>query len=153
MITAFRSTLPTRWFEGLNGIEPVNVDVKDTAAVSEPLLVDLFCDKVRADPDLPVLERVRQNEWGRHLQKMCDLWSSAMLTTGRLGPAGVVHKRIQGLEIDLFDLRLGLFGESCDELPDETAAGLFWLKAVGIAESLKFALFHRPGRPGRTGAI
>ncbi|TIQ36306.1 MAG: group III truncated hemoglobin [Mesorhizobium sp.] len=138
-------------------MEPVNVDVNDAAAVSEQqirLLVDLFYDKVRADPDLgPIFERVIKDEWGPHLQKMYDFWSSVMLTTGRYkGQPVVAHKRIEGLEIGLFDRWLALFGESCDELLDETTAGLFWLKAVRIAESLKFALFYRPGRPWPMGA-
>lgn len=135
----------------------MSIDVQDTAPVSEQQirqLVDLFYDKVRADPDLgPIFERVIQDEWGPHLQKMYEFWSSVMLTTGRYkGQPVVIHKRIEGLEIGLFDRWLALFGESCAELLDGQTAGLFWRKALRIAESLKLALFYRPDRPWPMGA-
>ena len=130
----------------------MRIEVKDTAQVSEQQirqLVDLFYDKVRADPQLgPIFERVIQEQWEPHLQKMYDFWSSVMLTTGRYkGQPVAVHKRIEGLEIGLFDRWLALFGESCAELLDRETASLFWRKAVRIAESLKFALFYRPDPP------
>lgn len=127
---------------------PVNL----TAPVTELQIrqfVDRFYGKVRADPDLgPIFERAIPSDWGPHLRKMYDFWSSVMLTTGRYkGNPVTIHQRIEGLEIGLFDRWLALFGESCDELLDEETAGLFWLKAVRIAESLKLALFYRPDRP------
>ncbi|MBN9552195.1 MAG: group III truncated hemoglobin [Alphaproteobacteria bacterium] len=130
----------------------MSTSVKDRALVSEQeirRLVDLFYDKVRADPDLgPIFERVIQDEWGPHLQKMYDFWSSVMLATGRYrGQPVVIHKRIEGLEIELFDRWLALFGESCAESLDAETAGPFWRKAVRIAESLKLALFYRPDQP------
>ncbi len=130
----------------------MSIGVRDKAPVSEQQirqLVDLFYDKVRADPDLgPIFERVIQDEWGPHLKKMYDFWSSGMLTTGRYkGEPVMIHKRIEGLEIGLFDRWLALFGESCAELLDGETAGLFWRKAVRIAESLKLALFYRPAQP------
>jgi hemoglobin len=130
----------------------LRIEVKDTAQVSEQQirqLVDLFYDKVRADPQLgPIFERVIQEQWEPHLRKMYDFWSSVMLTTGRYkGQPVAVHKRIEGLEIGLFDRWLALFGESCAELLDRETASLFWRKAVRIAESLKFALFYRPDPP------
>ena len=137
--------------------EPVSIDVKDIPLVSEQQirqLVDLFYEKVRADPDLgPIFERVIRDEWGAHLQKMYDFWSSVMLTTGRYkGQPVVIHKRVEGLEIELFDRWLALFGESCAEVLDDETAGFFWRKAVRIAESLKLALFFRPDRPWPMGA-
>lgn len=135
----------------------MSIDVKDIPPVSELQicqLVDLFYDKVRADPDIgPIFERVIGDEWGPHLQKMYDFWSSVMLTTGRYkGQPVVIHKRIEGLEIGLFDRWLALFGESCAELLDAETASLFWRKAVRIAESLKLALFYRPDQPWPVGA-
>ncbi|TPJ38236.1 group III truncated hemoglobin [Mesorhizobium sp. B2-6-5] len=111
-------------------------------------LVDSFYGKIRADADLePIFERVVAGDWETHLAKMYDFWSSVMLTTGRYkGNPVAVHQRIEGLEIGFFDRWLDLFGESCDELLDEETAGLFWLKAVRIAESLKLAVFYRPDR-------
>ena len=126
------------------------------AAISEKqicLLVDAFYDKVRADADLgPIFERVVGGDWGPHLAKMYDFWSSVMLTTGRYkGNPVAVHQRIDGLEIGLFDRWLALFGQTCDETFDSHTAGLFRLKAARIAESLKLALFYRPDRAWPTG--
>ena len=130
----------------------MSIEVKDIAPVSEQKirqLVDLFYDKVRADPELgPIFERVIQEQWEPHLRKMYDFWSSVMLATGRYkGQPVAVHKRVEGLEIGLFDRWLALFGESCAELLDSETASLFWRKAARIAESLKFPLFYRPDRP------
>ena len=130
----------------------MSIEVKDIAPVSEQQirqLVDLFYDKVRADPELgPIFERVIQEQWEPHLRKMYDFWSSVMLATGRYkGQPVAVHKRVEGLEIGLFDRWLALFGESCAELLDSETASLFWRKAARIAESLKFPLFYRPDRP------
>lgn len=130
----------------------MNVPVNQAAAVSEQQirqLVDVFYGKVRSDRELgPIFERAIPGDWGPHLRTMYDFWSSVMLTTGRYkGNPVAIHQRIEGLEIGLFDRWLALFGESCDELLDEETAGLFWLKAVRIAESLKLALFYRPDRP------
>ncbi|TPK97035.1 MULTISPECIES: group III truncated hemoglobin [unclassified Mesorhizobium] len=135
----------------------MSIDVKDTSPVSEQQIrqrVDLFYDKARADPDLgPSFERVIRDEWGPHLQKMYDFWSSVRLATGRYkGQPVVIHKRIEGLEVELFDRWLALFGESCADVLDAETAGLFWRKAVRIAESLKLALFYRPDQPWPTGA-
>lgn len=80
----------------------MSIEVEDTAAVSERQirqLVDLFYDKVRADPELgPILERVIQDEWGPHLRKVYDFRSSVVLTTGRYkGQPVVNHKRFDAL--------------------------------------------------------
>ena len=48
-------------------------------------LVHGFYAKVRQDAELgPIFDRVIGDDWDNHLAKMCDFWSSVMLTTGRL---------------------------------------------------------------------
>ena len=112
-------------------------------------LVDNFYDKIRADAVLgPIFERAIPGDWGPHLEIMYAFWSSVVLTSGRYkGNPVAVHKRIEGLEIGLFDRWLGLFRQSCDELFEEDVAQIFREKAARIAESLKLALFYRPDRP------
>jgi len=112
-------------------------------------LVDSIYGKIRADADLePIFERVVAGDWETHLAKMYDFWSSVMLTTGYYkGSLVAVRKHMGGLEIGLLDRWLALFGDSCDELLDSETAGLCWLKAAHIAESLKLFLFYRPERP------
>ena len=110
-------------------------------------LVDAFYDKVRADPQLgPVFERAI-SDWGPHLATMRNFWSSVMLTSGRYkGNPVAVHRRVEGLEFDLFARWLALFDETCRELFAPELAALFQAKAERIAESLKLAMFYRPDR-------
>ena len=128
----------------------MNMPVNQTAPVSEEQirqLVDSFYDKICADADLDrIFERVVAGDWETHLAKMYDFWSSVMLTTGYYkGSLLAVRTHIGGLEIGLLDRCLALFGDSCDELLDSETAGLCWLKAAHLVESLKLTLFYRPG--------
>lgn len=78
---------------------------------------------------------------------MYDLWPSVMLTTryDKVNLAAV-REHMGGLEIGLLDRCLALFGDSCDEVLDSETAGLCWLKAAHIAESLKLFSFYHPDR-------
>ena len=124
----------------------MTIDVISDAAIGR--LVDGFYVKVRADPELaPIFERAIPGDWGPHLATMRNFWSSVMLTTGRYkGNPVAAHLRIEGMEPQLFDRWLELFGETCGELFDPSVAGAFRAKAERIAESLRLALFYRPDR-------
>ena len=104
-----------------------------------------FYAKVHIDPVLgPIFERVLRDRWGPHLETMRNFWSSVMLTSGRYKGAPVpAHLRIKGIDPEMFDRWLRLFGETCDELFENDVAESFRAKAVRIAESLKLALFFR----------
>ena len=117
-------------------------------------LVDSFYAKVRADPELgPIFERAIPGDWGPHLAKMRDFWSSIMLTSGRYhGNPVAIHLRVAGMEPLLFTRWLALFDETCRELFEVDIADAFRVKAVRIAESLKLALFYRPDQPWQGGA-
>ncbi len=112
-------------------------------------LVDAFYVKVRADPELaPIFNRAIPGDWGPHLATMRDFWSSVMLTSGRYkGNPVATHLRIDGMESQLFDRWLELFGKTCGELFNDSVAKAFHAKAMRIAESLKLALFYRPDQP------
>jgi hemoglobin len=109
------------------------------------LLVDHFYAKLRVDPVLgPVFEGVVRGKWGAHLETMRNFWSSVMLTSGRYKGAPVpAHFRVKGIEPQMFDRWLRLFGETCDELFEYEVAETFRTKASRIAESLKLTLFFR----------
>ena len=112
-------------------------------------LVDEFYVKVRADPELaPIFNRAIPGDWGQHLATMRDFWSSVMLTSGRYkGNPVATHLRLEGMEPQLFNRWLELFGETCGQLFDDDLAKALHVKAERIAESLKLALFYRPGQP------
>lgn len=111
-------------------------------------LVDAFYEKVRADPQLaPIFHRAIPGDWEPHLATMRDFWSSVMFTSGRYkGNPVAVHKRLDGMEPELFGRWLALFGETCEELFAEPIAASLREKAARIAESLRLALFYRPDR-------
>ena len=111
-------------------------------------LVDAFYEKIRADRELgPIFARAIPGDWGPHLATMRDFWSSVMLTSGRYkGNPVAAHRRIDGLELKLFERWLALFDQTCGELFDATVAAAFGQKAERIAESLKLAVFYRPDR-------
>jgi hemoglobin len=110
------------------------------------LLVDQFYRKVRLDPDLgPIFERVIGDDWDEHLAKMRDFWSSVMLTSGKYkGNPVVAHLRLKDVRPALFDRWLALFGETSDELYQQSPGDALRTKAARIAESLKIAMFYRP---------
>ena len=117
-------------------------------AITEPAiaaLVDRFYGKARRDPIIgPVFEDAVE-DWDEHLDKLCDFWSSVMLTTGRYKGNPMAAHMKQPIEPAFFDRWLALWHETAGEVFAPGAAGQFDLKAERIAESLKLALFYRPG--------
>lgn len=123
-------------------------DLDTITELSIAVLVSRFYGKARQDPAIgPLFERAVA-DWDEHLGKLCDFWSSVMLTSGRYkGNPMAAHVKLP-IEPEFFDRWLGLWRETASEVfPPETAA-LFHLKGENIAASLKLALFYRPGRPG-----
>jgi len=116
-------------------------------------LVDRFYTRVRDDPELgPIFERAIPGDWGPHLATMRDFWSSIMLTSGHYkGNPVAIHRRVEGIEPELFGRWLALFDETCRELFNDDLATTFRVKATRIAESLTLALFYKPDRPWRRG--
>lgn len=112
-------------------------------------LVDGFYDKVRQDPELgPIFQEALGRDWGPHLAKMYDFWSSLMLTTGRYkGNPLAVHQGLGTLQLDHFARWLELFEQTCLELFETPVAEAFLVRAHRIAGNFKLALFYRPDRP------
>src|SRR6476620_1190114 len=103
------------------------------------LLVDRFYARIRRDATLrPVFAAaIPGDAWPAHLEKMYAFWSSVMLTSGRYkGDPVVKHFAVAGMKFDLFAVWLKLFGETCDDMFDDTVSTVFREKANRIAESL-----------------
>jgi hemoglobin len=115
--------------------------------ISEPgisALVGQFYGKARRDPLIGPMFESAVADWDEHLNKLCDFWSSVMLTTGRYkGNPMAAHLR-QPIEPGFFDRWLGLWRETAGEVFAAEPAAEFQLRAERIAESLKLALFYRP---------
>jgi hemoglobin len=109
-------------------------------------LVHGFYDKVRADAELgPIFDRVIGDGWDTHLAKMCDFWSSVMLTSGRYkGNPMIAHMRLKMVRPEHFARWLALFGETADERTPPAIAAQFRARSELIARSLQMGMFFRP---------
>ncbi|MCW3475152.1 group III truncated hemoglobin [Limobrevibacterium gyesilva] len=119
------------------------------------LLVHGFYDRVRADPALgPVFDTaIAAEDWPAHLQTMCRFWSSVMLASGRYnGNPVAVHRAVSGIAPELFPHWLALFATTAQALFVPAEAAKFIAKAQRIAESLRIAVFFRPGQPPDLGS-
>ncbi len=111
-------------------------------------LVDAFYGRVRRDPVLgPVFVGALgegESAWAEHKARLCDFWSSVMLTSGRYhGDPFSAHLRLSELTPDMFDRWLALFGETCEALFGRGQAEAFRLRAERIARSLRIGIFER----------
>lgn len=121
----------------------------DETGIDEALirkLVLAFYAKIRTDPKLgPIFERVIGADWGPHLDRMCDFWSSVMLMTGRYkGNPMLAHLKLDGIAPAHFERWLALFRETASEICTPAAAGAFAARADYIAKSLQLGMFYRP---------
>jgi hemoglobin len=125
---------------------PVHPDISEDMIHG---LVHAFYAKVRADAALgPIFARAIGEDWGPHLAKMCDFWSSVMLTSGRYkGNPMTAHLRQKAIRPAHFERWLALFGETAREIAPPEIAALFCARADNIARSLQLGMFFRPA-PG-----
>lgn len=112
--------------------------------ISEELiaeLVDTFYARVREDPLIgPVFLDKLGEDWGAHLAKLRDFWSSVTLMSGRYrGKPQRVHMPLP-LETRHFERWLALFEATVTELCTGPARFLFIDRANRIADSLQISL-------------
>lgn len=109
-------------------------------------VVHAFYAKIRTDPMLgAILARVIGPDWGPHLAKMCDFWSSVMLMTGRYkGNPMIAHMRLKMVQPMHFERWLELFRATVRNSCPSEIAELFVTRAENIARSLQLGMFYRP---------
>lgn len=109
-------------------------------------LVRYFYARIRIDPVLgPIFLEAIGRDWEPHLLKMCDFWSSVMLTTGRYkGQPMRAHLKLKTVTPKHFDRWLMLFRETAEEVCAPETAERFVEKAARIAESLQLGMFFKP---------
>ncbi len=117
-------------------------DITETAIAA---LVERFYAKARRDPMIGPLFNGAVRDWDEHLHRLNDFWSSVMLTTGRYKGNPMAAHMKHPIEPPFFDRWLALWRETASELFAPPIAARFRDKADRIAESLKLALFYRPG--------
>ena len=109
------------------------------------LLVHSFYARIRKDAELGPIFNGEIVDWEMHLAKMCDFWSSVMLTTGRYkGQPMRAHMKLKQVTPKHFDRWLMLFRETAEEVCAPENAERFVEKAARIAESLQLGMFFKP---------
>jgi hemoglobin len=102
-------------------------------------VVHSFYATIRTDPALgPIFKRVVGEDWGPHLAKMCDFWSSVLLMTGRFeGDPMAKHVAVGGIRPTHFARWLHLFRQTAETLCPRSAADMFVMRSEMIARSLQ----------------
>lgn len=108
-------------------------------------LVERFYTRARRDPMIGPVFNAAVEDWDGHLRKLCDFWSSVMLTTGRYKGNPLAAHVKHPIDPMFFERWLTLWRETAGELFAPAVAERFRDKADRIADSLKLALFYRPG--------
>lgn len=108
-------------------------------------LVHSFYARIREDAELGPIFNGAIEDWEPHLAKMCEFWSSVMLTTGRYkGQPMRAHLKLKQATPKHFDRWLMLFRETAEEVCAPETAERFVEKAARIAESLQLGMFFKP---------
>ncbi|MEM5502682.1 group III truncated hemoglobin [Ahrensia kielensis] len=116
------------------------------------LLVESFYNRIRKDEILgPIFAAEITGDWGPHLTKMKQFWSSVALNSGSYSGRPVpAHQKLSGISPEYFDRWLMLFRSTLEETaPSHEAIGYFMERAERIAESLKLAMFGHLEIPTR----
>jgi len=117
-------------------------------SITEPAIAELvrrFYGKARLDPTIGPLFNEAVQDWDEHFAKLADFWSSVMLTTGRYHGNPMAAHLKHRIEPEFFARWLRLWHDTTGEVFGPEIAAQFGVKAERIAESLKLALFYRPG--------
>ncbi len=106
-------------------------------------LVDQFYGKVRDDDLLgPVFYLALGDDWGPHLDKLTEFWSTVVLGTREFrGNVYGTHMALEDIEPEHFERWLGLFEQTANELFLADDAEQFIRMARRVAASLQLGFF------------
>ena len=111
-------------------------------------LVHGFYDRIRADPLLGPIFADHVNDWGPHLAKMVDFWSSVALMTGRYHGAPMPKHLPLPVDAEHFNRWLALFRATATEICPPTGAAWVIDRAERIAASIQMNLQDARGNYG-----
>lgn len=123
-------------------------DIIARTGITEAMIRELvhgFYAKVRQDELLGPIFATRITHWDRHLERMCDFWSSVALMSGRYHGRPMQAHLPLPLDANHFDRWLALFEDTAREVCPPAAAGHFLERARRIAESLELGIAIRHG--------
>jgi len=109
-------------------------------------MVDEFYLEIRKDTEIgPIFQAVIANDWDRHLQLMCDFWSSVLLTSKRYyGNPFRAHLMVQDIKPEHFDRWLELFQATVTKLFVPTLADDIYLRASRMGAAIKQRIIENP---------
>lgn len=132
----------------------VTADLTARTGLDDAMLARLvygFYDRVRVDPMLGPVFAERIADWGPHLAKMVDFWSSVALMTGRYHGAPMPKHLSLPVEGAHFDRWLDLFRATAAEVCPPAGAAWVIERAERIATSIHMNILDARGNYGRAG--
>ena len=141
--------------ETLRSARPaVTADLMARTGLDDAMLARLvhgFYDRVRTDPLLGPVFADQITDWGPHLEKMVDFWSSVALMTGRYHGAPMPKHLPLPVEGAHFDRWLDLFRQTAHEVCPPQGADWVIERAERIAGSIHMNILDARGHYGRAG--
>jgi len=122
---------------------PLHEGLIDEAQIDQ--LVRAFYRRAREDSVLGPVFAAHVEEWGKHLRRICDFWSSVILRSGRYRGRPVPAHVLLDVDADHFDRWLELFEQTAREVCEPAAAEIFIERARMIAGSLELAIASHHG--------
>lgn len=132
----------------------VTADLMARTGLDEAMLARLvhgFYDRVRVDPMLGPVFEGRITDWGPHLAKMVDFWSSVALMTGRYHGQPMPKHLPLPVEAAHFDRWLELFRQTAHEVCPPAGAAWVIERAERIAGSIHMNILDSRTGYGRAG--
>ena len=110
------------------------------------VMVDTFYLEIRKDTYIgPIFQAVIANDWERHLQLMCDFWSSVLLSSKRYyGNPFRAHLMVQDIKPEHFDRWLELFHTTVNKLFVLTIAEDIYARASRMGAAIKQRITENP---------
>jgi len=115
-------------------------------------LVHTFYDRVRVDPLLAPIFAEHITDWGPHLAKMVDFWSSVALMTGRYHGAPMARHISLPVQTRHFNRWLDLFRDTAAEICPPEGADWVIERAERIALSMHTNICAVHGHAATTAA-
>ena len=141
--------------ETLRSARPaVTADLMARTGLDDAMLARLvhgFYDRVRTDPLLGPVFAERITDWGPHLEKMVEFWSSVALMTGRYHGAPMPKHLPLPVEGEHFDRWLDLFRQTAFEVCPPQGAEWVIERAERIAGSIHINILDARDHYGRAG--
>ena len=130
----------------------VTADLMAQTVLDDAMLVRLvhgFYDRVRVDPMLGPIFADRITDWGPHLARMVEFWSSVALMTGRYHGQPMPKHLPLPVKAVHFDRWLFLFRQTAEEVCPPAGAAWVIERAERIAGSIHMNILDARNAYGR----